>query len=72
MTCTIIYNLPLRTLDSFKVQGFPVLLRGADISFYPLNYSVNMSEYYLSNTGTGGELLSLRELILKILRSALI
>lgn len=71
MTCTIIYNLPLRTLDSFKVQGFPVLLRGADISFYPLNYSVNMTEYYLSNTGTG-ELLSLRELILKILHIALI
>lgn len=62
IACTITYILPLRTLDSFRVQGWPVLLRGAVISFYPLYDSVYISRYYLLNTGTRWEHFSLREL----------
>jgi len=66
------YNLPLRTLDSFRVQGWPILLRGAAISFNPLYYSAYISRHYLLNTGTGRKHLSLREFLFEILYSALI
>lgn len=68
----ITYNLSLSTLDSFRVQGWTVLLREAAISFYPHYYPMYISRYSLLNTGTGQEHLSLKEFLFEILYSALI